>query len=122
MNDRYFVNKYGFSIEDLENDCINEILSKGYICYDVKELAYEIASKIYDCTDYHTDYYIEYKNEGNIHRIAIFYLDLVFIFDLMWTRTSLSVENYTLLELEQYNELEGFEDIECVIEDYETEE
>ena len=121
MYNRDFINKYGFSIEDLENDCINEILSKGYICYDVKELAYEIASKIHDFTDYLTDYYIEYKNEGNVHKIAIFYQDLVFIFNLMWTRTSLTVDSYDFISIDEYNKLEGFEDIESVIEDEETE-
>ena len=37
----------------------------------------------------------------------------------MWTRTSLTVDNYEFITIEEYNKLEGFEDIECVIEDEE---
>ena len=119
MNERDFVKRYGFSLEDLEIACINEILSKGFVCYSVKELAYEIANRVWEelkATDEEMGC-IDYKLVGDTHKVAIGYKDLVFIFDLEWTRTSLSVEDYVVVNESKYKTFKGYEDIEDALED-----
>ena len=73
MEERDFVEKYGFSLEDLEVACIDDLMSKGFICYDVKELAYKIASDIYeelkvDNIDYYTMYKWVKTKYGYVHK------------------------------------------------------
>ena len=48
MEKKDFVEKYGFDLEDLKVGCIDNLMSKGFICYSIKELAYKIASDIYE--------------------------------------------------------------------------
>lgn len=122
MERKEFVEKYGFDLEKLERDCIDEILSKGFICYSVKELAYEICSRIYGALNVtNLDYFIYYKLEkiGNnyIHKIAFAYGDLVFIFDICWRNSVLVVNNYDWVTWEDFEKDIDWEDIECAIED-----
>lgn len=124
MEERDFVEKYGFSLEDLEVACINDLMSKKFICYDVKELAYKIASDIYEEIKIkNVDYYIMYKlvktKYGYVHKIAFQYEDLYFIFYISWKNNALSVDEYEIVKAELFETFKDWEDIEVAIEDEE---
>lgn len=124
MEERDFVEKYGFSLEDLEVACIDDLMSKGFICYDVKELAYKIASDIYEeLKAKNVDYYIMYKlvktKYGYVHKIAFQYEDLYFIFYISWKNNALSVDEYEIVKAELFETFKDWEDIEVAIEDEE---
>ena len=122
MEERDFVEKYGFSLEDLEVACIDDLMSKGFICYDVKELAYKIASDIYEELKVdNIDYYIMYKlvktEYGYVHKIAFQYEDLYFIFHISWRGSALSINDYEVVKEEVFETFKDWEDIEVAIED-----
>lgn len=124
MSEREFVEKHGFSLEDLEVAYIDNIMSKNFLCYTVSEAAYKIAEDLYKTLDYNVEeYYIEYNllktKYGGVHKIAIFYEDLVFIFDLMWLNSALAVIDYEIITKEEYNTFKGFENIDIALEEYE---
>ena len=124
MEERDFVEKYGFSLEDLEVACIDDLMSKGFICYDVKELAYKIASDIYEELKVdNIDYYIMYKlvktKYGYVHKNAFQYEDLYFIFYISWKNNALSVDEYEIVKAELFETFKDWEDIEVAIEDEE---
>ena len=124
MEKRDFVEKYGFSLEDLEVACINDLMSKKFICYDDKELAYKIASDIYEeLKAKNVDYYIMYKlvktKYGYVHKVAFQYQDLYFIFYISWKNNALSVDEYEIVKAELFETFKAWEDIEVAIEDEE---
>ena len=79
--ERAFISKYGFSLQDLEIN-MNNWIDDSFICYSVKELAYEVCSRIHNeiNKDEVYDCYILYKlirlNGIYYHRIAFQYKDL----------------------------------------------
>lgn len=119
-----FCEKYGFRLEDLETD-IDEMMTKSYWCYSVKELAYTICDKIYEILNNdNVDYYIEYKfiEKNKVHKISFGYKDLVFIFDIKWIGNSLSIVGWDLINGDDYEQqYKGFEEIDCAIDDDEEE-
>lgn len=123
MTERDFVEKYGFSLEDLETACIDDMLENRYICYDVKELAYKIASEIYNKLNVNVDYYIMYKlitRQGQYtHKIAFYLEDIVFIFDIKWRGSALCVEDWCVVSQEEFETYKDWEDIEIAINDEE---
>ena len=59
--DNEFEEKFGFSLIDLEEK-MNDWLNDRFICYSVKELAYEICDRVYDILGIeNADYNIAYK-------------------------------------------------------------
>lgn len=100
---------------------IDELLDKSYICYSVKELGYKIA---YDMIGEDTEDapYLAYKLVKEsitvyIHKVAILIDNMYYIFNLMWTRNSLIIRDYYIVE-----ELDDtFEYIEDALEDEEDE-
>ena len=124
--ERAFISKYGFSLQDLETS-INNWIDDNFICYSVKELAYEVCNRIYNeiNKDEINDYYIFYKliksNGVYFHKIAFQYEDLYFIFDLCWRGSALCVDEWDLISENDFEQLKGYEDIECVLEDEEEE-
>lgn len=123
MTERDFVEKYGFSLEDLETACIDDMKRKSYICYDVKELAYKIVDEIYSELHYENDYYISYKlvekKYNYVHKIAFGYKDLIFIFDIVWSGSVLRIEDYDVVSEEIFETYKDWEDIEIAINDEE---
>ena len=122
MEKKDFIEKYGFDIEDLEVDCISNLMSKGFICYSVKELAYKIASDIYEALKVNNiDFYIMYKlvktEYGYVHKIAFQYEDLYFIFHISWRGSALSIDDYEVVKEEVFETFKDWEDIEVAIED-----
>ena len=122
MEKKDFVEKYGFDLEDLEVDCIGNLMSKRFICYSVKELAYKIASDIYEALKVNNiDFYIMYKlvktKYGYVHKIAFQYEDLYFIFHISWRGSALSIDDYEVVKEEVFETFKDWEDIEVAIED-----
>lgn len=122
MEKKDFVEKYGFDLEDLEVDCIGNLMSKRFICYSVKELAYKIASDIYEALKVNNiDFYIMYKlvktKYGYVHKIAFQYEDLYFIFHISWRGNALSIDDYEVVKEEVFETFKDWEDIEVAIED-----
>ena len=122
MEKKDFVEKYGFDLEDLEVDCIGNLMSKRFICYSVKELAYKIASDIYEALKVNNiDFYIMYKlvktKYGYVHKIAFQYEDLYFIFHISWRGSALSIDDYEVVKEEVFESFKDWEDIEVAIED-----
>ena len=126
MTERQYIDKYGFSLDDLEVACIDDLMRKSYMCYSVKELAYKIASDVYEELKVDVDYYIMYKltkwQNNYIHKIAFYLEDLVFIFDICWRGSALSVEDWCVVSEKEFETYKGYEDIECVLEDEDEEE
>lgn len=123
--ERAFISKYGFALQDLETSMDNWIDDR-FICYSVKELAYEICNRIYnEINKDETDYYIYYKllksNGMYFHRIAFQYKDLYFMFDLCWRGSVLCIDEWDLITENDFEQLKGYEDIEWVLEDEEEE-
>lgn len=122
-NSYLFCGKYGFRLEDLDLS-MSEWLEDSFICYDIKELAYEICSRVYNILNANLDYYIDYHyfEKQNIHKIAFGYEDLMFIFDLRWVGQGISILNWDLITENDYdNNYKVMEDIEDVICDEEEE-
>lgn len=122
-NSAMFCEKYGFRLEDLDIS-MKEWIGDSFWCYSVKELAYEICSRVYDILNYNTDFYIEYHyfEKKEIHKIAFGYEDLMFIFDLKWIGNGLSIVDWDLLNEKDYEEkYKELEDIEYVLNDDEEE-
>ena len=122
MEKKDLVEKYGFDLEDLEVDCIGNLMSKRFICYSVKELAYKIASDIYEALKVNNiDFYIMYKlvktKYGYVHKIAFQYEDLYFIFHISWRGSALSIDDYEVVKEEVFETFKDWEDIEVAIED-----
>lgn len=130
MDDREFINKYGFSVHDLYYSCIEEILKKGFVDYSVKELAYEISNKIFtelnaDISDYTVLYKLTEDTYWNskfyAHNIAIKYEDLYFTFEMGWTATSLSVKDWDIKLQKEVENDKNYIDIEEAIKEEEEE-
>ena len=122
MEKKDFIEQYGFDLEDLEVDCIGNLMSKRFICYSVKELAYKIASDIYEALKVNNiDFYIMYKlvktKYGYVHKIAFQYEDLYFIFHISWRGSALSIDDYEVVKEEVFETFKDWEDIEVAIED-----
>ena len=124
--ERDFISKYGFSLQDLEIS-MNNWIDDSFICYSVKELAYEVCSRIHNeiNKDEVYDCYILYKlirlNGMYYHRIAFQYKDLYFIFDLCWRGNVLCIDDWDLISENDFEQLKGYEDIEYALEDKEEE-
>ena len=121
--DNEFEEKFGFSLIDLEEK-MTDWLNDRFICYSVKELAYEICDRVYNILNVeNADYNIGYKlikfNNMYYHRIAFYYKNLYFIFDLCWRSNALVIDKWFVVEDEDFEKLKGYEDIECVLEDEE---
>lgn len=122
-NSYLFCGKYGFRLEDLETS-MQKWINDSFWCYSVKELAYEICSRVYDILDYNADFYIEYHyfEKQEFHTISFGYEDLMFIFDLKWIGNSLSIVGWDLVTEKDYEEkYKKLEDIEYVLNDDEEE-
>ena len=123
--DNEFEEKFGFSLIDLEEK-MNDWLNDRFICYSVKELAYEICDRIYkilnvENADYSIAYKLKKSNSMYYHRIAFQYKDLYFLFDLCWRGNALCIDDWDLISENDFEQLKGYEDIECVLEDNEEE-
>ena len=130
LEDRDFIDKYGFSVDDLYYSCIHEILKKGYVAYSVKELAYDISNKIFtELNKNIDDYTILYKLTNNTywsmeiytHNIAIKYEDFYFNFKMRWTEGSLKVVDWDITAQEEIENDIDYTDIEEAIKEEEEE-
>ena len=122
MEKKDFIEKYGFDLEDLKVGCIDNLMSKRFICCSIKELAYKIASDIYEALKVNNiDFYIMYKlvktKYGYVHKIAFQYEDLYFIFHISWRGSALSIDDYEVVKEEVFETFKDWEDIEVAIED-----
>ena len=121
--DNEFEKRFGFSLIDLEEK-MNDWLNDRFICYSVKELAYEICDRVYDIlgienADYNIAYKLKKSNNMYYHRIAFYYNNLCFMFDLCWRGNALVIDEWWLIESEEFEKLKGYEDIEWALEDEE---
>ena len=130
LEDRDFIDKYGFSVNDLYYSCIHGILKIGYVAYSVKELAYDISNKIFTELNKNTDdYTILYKltnttycnTEIYTHNIAIKYEDFYFNFKMRWTEGSLKVIDWDITAQEEIENDIDYTDIEEAIKEEEEE-
>lgn len=127
-----FIVKYGFDLDDFGCKFENDIESKSYWCYSVKELAYDLGYKILNmigASDNEINSSLEgigYKlietvilgKKNYIHRVAYYYKDLEFMVDIAWVGNSLSVIDWDLITEEEYEKL-GYDEIEWVLDDEE---
>ena len=130
LEEREFIDKYGFSVNDLYYSCIHEILKTGYVAYSVKELAYDISNKIFtELNKNIDDYTILYKLTNNTywnmkiytHNIAIKYEDFYFNFKMRWTEGSLKVIDWDITAQEEIENDIDYTDIEEAIKEEEEE-
>lgn len=121
LEEREFIEKYGFSVHDLYYGCIEEILRKGYVIYSVKELAYDISNKIFlELNKDISDYIILYKLTNNTywntkiytHNIAIKYEDFYFTFKIRWELSFLKVTDWDMKTQEEIENDKDYIDIE----------
>ncbi len=131
LDEQEFINKYGFSLNDLYYSCIENICKVGYVSCSVKELAYQIKNEIYmELGENNVDSNILYKQtkekhfniEIYIHNIAIPYKDIYFTFEIGWTNTSLAVMDWDLKSEEEINKDKKYNDIEEALIDEEENE
>lgn len=116
-----FVEKYNFSLIDFENS-IEEWINNNFVCYFVKELAYEICSRVYSELNYEPiEYCILYKlsniNNRYIHNIIFQYEDIYFHFSIIWYENSLKITEWEIIDKTEFENINGYEDIENVLED-----
>lgn len=112
-------------IIDVLNYRWQELARQFYICYSVKELAYRMASKIYQeyysdkIEDIYTTIYC--KKIKDKWKIAIpFEYDIYFIFDIYWATGMFGDTGLHIGNGEIFGALpKGYEDIEYVIEEEE---
>lgn len=130
LEEREFIKKYGFSVHDLYYSCIEDILRKRYITYSVKDLAYDISTKIFcELNEDISDYVILYKLTNNIywntkiytHNIAIKYEDFYFTFKLRWELSFLKVTDWDMKTQEEIENDNDYIDIEEAIKEEEEE-
>lgn len=130
LEEREFIEKYGFSVHDLYYSCIHEILKKRYIAYSVKELSYDISNKIStELNENIDDYTILYKLTNNTywnteiytHNIAIKYDDFYFTFKIRWTEGVLRVIDWDITRQEEIENDVDYTDIEEAIKEEEEE-
>lgn len=130
LEEREFIKKYGFSVRDLYYSCIEDILRKRYITYSVKDLAYDISTKIFcELNEDISDYVILYKLTNNIywntkiytHNIAIKYEDFYFTFKLRWELSFLKVTDWDMKTQEEIENDNDYIDIEEAIKEEEEE-
>lgn len=126
LNNVEFLEKYKFDIQDFYYACIDGIMRPSYWCQNVSELAYDIASKIYDeIGDKDGEYgEILYKltegtafgNKIYTHNIAIPYEDIYVTFEIKWIGNSLSVCDWDMkhqeeiIEDKEYQSIDSLED------------
>ena len=106
--DNEFEEKFGFSLIDLEEK-MNDWLNDRFIYYI---LGIENA-------DYNIAYKLKKSNNMYYHRIAFYYNNLCFMFDLCWRGNALVIDEWWLIENEEFEKLKGYEDIEWALEDEE---
>lgn len=130
LEEREFIDKYGFSVNDLYYSCIHEILKKGYVAYSVKELAYDISNKIFtelneDINDYNILYKLTsdtyWNTEIHTHNVAIKYEDFYFTFKIRWTVSSVKVIDWDITAQEEIENDIDYIDIEEAIKEEEEE-
>lgn len=131
IDDDEFIEKYGFSVHDFYYACIDEIMRKSHWCFSVKELAYDIADKVYkeiDKENIENDGILYKLTENEFwkakiytHNVAIPYKDIYFNFEIGWTGNCLSVKDWDIKPSEEIlnnkdyidiDELEDQEEIE----------
>lgn len=118
-----FEEKFNMNFMELYEE-VAKWQNDSFICYSVKELAYEIYTRMFNITKARVeDLYIGYKlinNNGQyIHRIGFMLQsvtgnDIGFIFNLKWQGSAL-----TIYEWSCHNDIEEFdlEDIEMILGD-----
>lgn len=130
LEEREFIEKYGFNVRDLYYSCIEDIFRKIYITYSVKDLAYDISTKIFcELNEDISDYVILYKLTNNIywntqiytHNIAIKYEDFYFTFKLRWELSFLKVTDWDMKTQEEIENDNDYIDIEEAIKEEEEE-
>lgn len=129
MDENEFMNKYGFSIQDFYYICIDDILRKSYWCQSVSELAYDIASRIYNKIDdketecngiqYKLTEKYFWKSKIYTHNVAIPYKDVYFTFEIRWTGNCLSVCDWDIKPEKEINNDKNYNDIELLDEELE---
>lgn len=102
------------------NEKWQELASKFYVCYSVKELAYTIAWEIRTTlnTDYCEDNFVDYKYWDGKHKIA-FEIEngLYFTFDIYFVCGMFGDCGLNIGNAKTTKDLKGYKDIEIMLED-----
>lgn len=130
LDEQEFIEKYGFSLNDLYYACIYDICRKPYWCCSVKEMAYSIENKIYqELRENNVESNILYKLTHDkffsiqiyTHNIAIPYKDIYFTFEIGWVGNSLNVKDWDINPKEEIENDKKYENIEDVLAEEEEE-
>lgn len=131
LSENEFTEKYGFALHDFYYICIDKIISSRYFCYSIRELAYDIADKIYQeiGSDEDKEFAIMYKQTESMlwgtkiytHNIAISYEDIYITFKVGWDMGVLIIKAWDMVHKEEIEKDEQYEDIECLEEELECE-